>query len=160
MREGQIVNVGEQLRMEGVVRFRDKFTRLECLYFTDHEVLKLYQPQSIRRIGGSTTDRVFSGNVGFVLRSEVSEVCTRKWLGTPASLSLVPIMNFPEVIRHSALSGAGELGQTYVDGLHSVLCRFPDSRFEISRRFGDDFLSLSRLDRLTIMVRELRAAST
>jgi hypothetical protein len=145
--------------MEGVARFRDEFNRFECLYFADHEVLKLYHPQSVRRIGGRSTDRVLSGNVGFVLRSEVSETGTGKWLTMPASLSLVPIENFPDVVRLSALSAGGEIESAYTDELHNILNKLPATYIEISRRFGGNFFSLSRLDRLIILARELRAMS-
>ena len=156
MRQGQIDSFGEQLRMEGVARFRDNFSRFECLHFADQEVLKLFQPQSVRQIGGRSADRALSGNVGFVLRSEVSETDTRKWWDMPASLSLVPIMNFPDLTIHSALSEAGEVKPVYVDELHNFLRELPATCVEISRQFGDNFFSLSRLDRLMIMARELR----
>lgn len=160
MRDGQTVNLCEQLRMEGVARFRDNFNRFECLHFADQEVLKLYQPKSVRRIGGRSTDLVLSANVGFVLRSEVDETGAKKWLDLPASLSLVPTMNFPHLIRHSALSEEGEPAPAYIDGLHSLMRKLPATSAEICKRFGDDFFSHSRLDRVTIMARKLRVTAS
>lgn len=143
--------------MEGVARFRDTFYRFECLYFTDHEVLKIFQPQSVRKIGGRSTERVLSGNVGLALRSEVGETGANKWLDIPASISLVPIMNFPCLIGLSTLSGSGDVEPEYAAELYSFMRNIPATRDEIDRRFGDDFFDLPRLDRLVIMARELRA---
>jgi hypothetical protein len=157
MRQDQIIDLGDQLRMEGVARFRDNFNRFDCLYFIDHEVLKLFQPQSVRKIGGRSTDRVLSGSMGFALRSEVGETGARKWSDMPASISLVPIMNFPDLIGLSALSASGEVEPDYVDKLHSLMRRLPATCSEIDRRFGPDFLTLPRLDRSMLMARELRA---
>ena len=146
--------------MEGVARFGDNLYRFECLYFTDREVLKLYQPQSVRQIGGRSTDRVLSGNVGFVLHREVSKIGTRRWLGVPASLSLVPIMNFPALIENAALLAAGEAKPVYVDELHKFLRDLPSTCAEVRRRFGENFFSLSRPDRLMVMAQALRASDS
>lgn len=156
MKEGQAVSLCEHLRMEGVARFRDNFIRFECLHFADQEVLKLYQPKSARRIGGPSTDLVLTGSVGFVLRSEVDEAGAKKWLHLPASLSLVPIANFPDLITHSALSEEGEAAPAYIDGLHSLMRELPATRADICERFGDDFFDHSRLHRVAIMARKLR----
>jgi hypothetical protein len=159
MRTGQLDILAEQLRMDGVARFRDGFNRFECLFFTDQEVLKIYRPQSVRKIGGRSTDRLLMGDVGFVLRSELISSGSAKWLSLPASLSLVPIMNFPGSISLSTLHSVGGIEPGYVDELHSFMCKLPATCVEISRRFGETFFSLSRLERLMIMARELRETS-
>lgn len=145
--------------MDGVARFRDGFNRFECLFLNDHEVLKIYRPQSARKIGGRSTDRVLMGDVGFVLRSELINVGSTKWLSMPASLSLVPIMNFTDSISLCMPHSVGGVEPGYVDELHSFMLRLPATYVEICRRFGETFLNLSRLERLMIMARELRETS-
>ena len=67
--------------------------------------------------------------------------------------------NFPNLIGISAISEAGDVEPGYVDELHSFMRKLPATFDEISRRFGGDFFGLSRLDRLIVMVRELRSIS-
>lgn len=137
--------------MDGVVRFRE---RAHCTYLADGDVLKLFLPQSVRRIGGRSEDRVISGSIGFILQTDVPLKGRMSWVAQPNSLSMCPLANFPWIITHSALSGSNVLPE-FVEGLHSILNALPRTMEEIERDLGSDFLSFTCLDRLPIMVRFL-----
>ena len=154
MLSSQIADIGRILGMDSVVRFRE---RLECAYVADRDVLKLYHPRSARRLGGQPEDRILTGSIGLVLRSEFSSEGSRAWLARPASLSMCDLMNFPTIVACSALPESGDIGPAFVSALRKLLSALPNTVADMKRSFGDDFLERPPLDRIPAMTQFLRA---
>jgi hypothetical protein len=152
----EISQLAHRMGMDGVVRFREGG---DCLYLGEDDVLKLYQPQSVRRIGGRTSDRVLSGYIGFALRAEVTlDKGFQRRVPLPPSLSTCPMMNFPRLVRYSALVD-GDVSADFSDEVHRHFRALPSTLTDVERCFGAGFFDLDRLERLHIMVPFLRALS-
>ena len=139
--------------MDGIVRFRE---RLECAYMADRDVLKLYHPKVMRRIGGQPRDRVLMGSIGIVLRSELSDVSSRTWVARPKSLSMCDLMNFPTIAAKSALSDSDDVVPEFASDLQRLLSILPNTAADIGQSFGNDFLERSPLDRIPVIANFLR----
>jgi hypothetical protein len=139
--------------MDGVIRFRD---RGECIYFADQGVLKLYRPQSARRVGGRADERNMSGDIGFVLQAELPPEAERhRPVAGALSLSLCPIMNFPAIVRFSAVTNDKASGE-FVAELRRHLKALPNTLAGIRKHLGSDFLDRSPLDRVSVLAAFLR----
>jgi hypothetical protein len=145
-----------QMRMDGVLRFREYG---DCLYSAEDEVLKLYRPKSVRRIGGRTGDRVQMGDIGFVLRADVAALPASRPLTPPSSLSICPLMNLPELVRFAAISD-GHVSDEFVTELGRYLRALPSTNEQIRTRLGEEFLSRNALERVPVLARFLRSVPT
>jgi hypothetical protein len=134
--------------MDGIVRFHQGG---DCVFLAEADILKLYQPQSARRIGGRSVDRVLGGYIGFALRSEVGlGLSSQRRAARPPSLSLCPVMNFQEIVRASALVD-GEISTEFADAIRRHLNALPSTLDDVERGFGAGFFTLEPFERVPIM---------
>jgi len=155
MKAPQVAYLAALLGMDGVICFRDL---TDCAYKAEGEVLKLYAPQSIRRLGGKPGDRTLQGYIGFALRTDVVPPNgPRARIPKPDSLTLCPIANFPWILRHS-LFVDGRVVDEFATHLHKLLDAIPQSIEEIEKGLGRDFLTDASLDRMVLLIRFLRNA--
>lgn len=138
-----------QFKMDGIARFK---TLGDCLYVEDEDVLKLYRPKARRPVGGSGPSRVLLGEIGFVLRGEIA--AGPRSLEEPPSLSLCPLMNFPDVVGASEMTD-GKVGSQFISRLWRYFAAIPAGREQIEQSLGSDFLNLSRLERVPRLARHL-----
>ena len=143
-----IGELAQKLGMDSVLRFREG---ADCACTADGDVLKLFQPQSIRMLGGRPGDRRLCGNIGFVLRSGLPAKGRPSWRLRLASLSMCPIANFPWLSAHSALSD-NDVSPAFVEGLQELLQKLPRTTDEIERNLGRDFLNSSGVERVQGLV--------
>lgn len=144
----------KQLEMDGIIRFRQGG---QCVYVAEPHILKLYQPRSVRRIGGRSTERVQSGDIGFALRSDLPPIQSMRGpVDRPASLSMVSIANLPNLVRLSAMSKTG-VGAEFAAELRRHVRALPGNLEEIRQKLDKDFLDRSPVERAVILARFLRA---
>ncbi|GAA0861114.1 hypothetical protein GCM10009115_02440 [Sphingopyxis soli] len=151
-----VSELAEKLGMHGVLRFREG---ADCACTADGDVLKLFQPQSLRRLGGRPGDRRLGGNIGLVLRSDLPVKGRPSWRAPPVSLAMCPIANFPWLSAHSALSSE-DVSPAFVQGLQQLIQKLPRTVPEIERDLGCDFMNVPVIDqgqRLIRLLREVRS---
>jgi hypothetical protein len=146
----------KRLNMDGVARF-GRFG--QCVYGDCGEVLHLFRPEVKRPVGGRQGDRVLLGDMGFVLKADCADPAERSCITPdPASLCLCPLMNFPEIVSVSVLSG-NETNAEFVNGLRRYFRAMPSTLRGIQSNLGPDFLALSRIEQVPILARFLRRAT-
>lgn len=146
-----IPDLAAQMEM-GVVRFRDLG---DSLYLIEGEMLKIYQPRSVRRLGGRPDERYMSGAICMAIKAEVPDLTPqRKRLATPPSLTFCPIMNFGGIPIVDIIDGA--VPPEFTRGIKRYLGAMPCSLAEMDAALGRDFLSKSGIDRCVAMVDYLR----
>jgi hypothetical protein len=149
----EISDLARHTGMDGIIRFRDLG---DCLFLLDGDMLKLFRPSSVRRLGGLPGDRYMSGGIGFAVRAQITDLApARKRVLVPPSLTLCPLMNFRHIPIVDIVDGSvpTEFSIALVRHLRAIPC----SLSEMEAAFGNDFLDRPRLDRLSILVDYLRA---
>lgn len=148
-----VSQLAARMQMDGVIRFRD---RGECVYEASEEVLKLYRPRSVRRTGGRSSERALMGELGFVLRTELPALDgAQRLLAPPSSLTLCPIMNFPKIVRYSAVDDDG-VSLEFVEEVRKHLHVLPGTLAGIRNAFGASFLQEPELGRLPVVANFIR----
>lgn len=148
----KIPDLALQMGMD-VIRFRDLG---DCLYLLDGETLKIFQPQSVRRIGGRPDERYMSGAIAMALKAEIADLAPKRLrIATPSSLVAAPIMNFLGIPIVDIEDG--EVPLEFVHAIKRYLGAMPSSVGEMNAAFGADFLSRDKMNRFSILVKYLRA---
>jgi hypothetical protein len=145
----------QRLNMDGVARFASG----RCVYADCGEVLHLFRPKARRPVGGRQAERVLLGDIGFVLKAECADPAAKlRMTRDPASLTFCPLMNFPEIVSVSTLSG-NEISAEFANGLRRYLSAIPTTLQGIESNLGPNFLDLIGLERVPILARFLRRAT-
>ena len=153
MNDHLAASLSSRLGMDGVMRFG---TFGECIYAERNDVLHLFRPKSKRPVGGGPSDRVLLGDIGFVLKSDGADpAASPRLTAESASLTLCPLMNFPNIVSVSAMCGS-DVRAEFVQELHRLISAIPSTVREIHSDLGPDFLDHIRLERVPILARFLR----
>jgi hypothetical protein len=97
------------------------------------------------------------GAIGFVVISELPPLNGVRGLVPPgASLTLCPVMNFPEIVRLSAVED-GDVSPDFVEEVGRHLQVLPRTLIEIREVFGAGFLEQAELYRIPLVATFIRA---
>lgn len=125
----------------------------KCVYFNDADTIKIFRPQLTRGL----TSQIIQGEMGFFLRQDWVTTKSGRLSARPDSLSICHLMNFPELIRLSAISGQG-LSNKFKSLLLMYLRLLPNRKGDIIDTFGKDFFLKNVLERNLSLATWLRGA--
>lgn len=124
-----------------------------CVYFNDVDTIKIFRPQLTRGF----TSQIIQGEMGFFLRQDWTTTKRERLSARPNSLSICHLMNFPELIRLSAISMQG-IRHEFKSLLLDYLRLLPNREDDVIKAFGKDFFLKDVLQRNLSLATWLRAA--
>ncbi len=115
-----------------------RFRYADCLLFFDEEIMKMLLPRSKRIMGGGPKDRIVTGELILLLRSDLQPLSApSKKYDWPKTAFGCPIANFPWLLKQSILEG-GEISKGFFDGVGDLLSTLPSTGADWRETFDSD----------------------
>lgn len=122
------------------------------LLFGGQDTVRVFRPRIKVRLGC----RMLDGDFGFFLRLPAQTLKDASRIPTPPSLTLSPMMNYPEIVGASAMEN-DRISAQMIRLISAQLDRIPTSAERLEMVFGSDFLEKSTVERCIALTRHLRS---